>query len=498
MAGRHSCAFIMLLLAAGSVFAAGKEGYQIKVKINHLPNDSIFLAYHFGDKQYMKDTVKLDSNGAGVFEGKEALPGGFYLIVYPKKSYFEIIVNEQFFSIENDTFDYQANFKSTGSVENKIFYEDIVFIAGKHKEKTALDAEYKKAEGSKDKQEEIKKKLLALDEEVKAYREKIQKDYPTTFYAKFLRSLDEIEIPECPEDTSGKCLDSLFQYKYYKSHYFDNIDFTDDRMLRTPTFYKKVMDYLERMVPQSPDSLGIYCDVILNKARPNNEVFKYWLITLLNYYANSKIMCQEAVYVHLVENYYAKGDAPWTSEDDLFRITDRAKKLKPTLCNKVAPNLFLRDLDNNLIPMHSVKAKYMMLFFYDPDCGHCKKETPLMLNAYKKIVDTMHVDFKVYAAPTMHLHKGDYDENKNPIFSDDPKDKDAWPNFVKEYKIEPWINVADLYLQDNFRANYDINSTPVALLLDADKKILAKRFSPDQLVKIIEDLEKRDSRKKAN
>jgi len=480
-----------------SISALGKEGYQIKVKINNLPNDTLYLAYHFGEKQYMKDTIKLDSKGMGAFEGKEALPGGFYLVVYPKKSYFEIIVNEQFFSIENDTFDFQKNFRSAGSIENKIFYDDIAFISQKHKEKTALDEEYKKAEGDKGKQDEVRKKLMALDDEVKSYRKKIMQDYPNTFYAKFLKSLEEIDVPDCPKDASGKCADSLFQYKYYKAHYFDNMDLADDRMLRTPTFHRKVMEYLDKVVPQAPDSISVYCDYILEKARPNKETFKYWLITLLNHYANSKIMCQEAIYVHLVENYYAKGDATWVEEDDLFRITDRAKKLKPTLCGKVAPNMFLRDLNNNLVPMHSVKAKYMMLYFYDPDCGHCKKETPLMVNAYKKIVDTMHIDFKVYAAPTMHLDKGEKDANGNPVFSTDPKDRDPWPNFVKEHHMEQWINVADLYLQDNFRANYDINSTPTVLLLDADKKVLAKRFSSEQLPMIISDLEKR-ANKKAN
>lgn len=486
--------FLMFIAISGAL-CAGKEGYQIKVKINNLPNDTIYLAYHFGEKQYMKDTARLDGKGMGVFEGKEPLPGGFYLIVYPKKSYFEFIVNEQFFSIENDTFDYQKNFKSTGSVENQIFFEDITFISRKQKEKTALDTEYKQAEGNKEKQDAVKKKLLALDEEVKTYRKKLLADYPNTFYAKFLKSLEEVDIPECPKGENGKCLDTLFEYKYYRAHYFDNIDFTDDRMLRTPTFHKKVMDYIEKIVPQVPDSIGKYCSMVLEKSRPNKEMFKYWLVTLLNHYANSKIMCQEAVYVYLVENYYAKGDASWIAEEDLTRITDRAKKLKPTLCNRIAPNMFLRDLNNNLIPMHSVKAKYLMLYFYDPDCGHCKKETPLMLNAYRKVVDTMHVDLKVYAAPTMHLHKGDYDDNKNPIFSNDPKDREPWPKFVKDYHLEPWINVADLYLQDNFRANYDINSTPIALLLDADKKILAKRFSHEQLPMIIEDLERRAARK---
>ncbi len=484
-------ALVFTALTISLALAQGKEGYEIKVKINNLKDDTMYLAYHFGDKQYMKDTMKLDSKGMGVFKGDEKLPGGFYLIVYPNKNYFEVIVSEQHFSVENDTANFQKNLKVTGSLENKIFTEDIAFITQKQKERQSLQEELKAAEGNEAKTKEVKAKLEGLDDAVDAYRNKMAETYPNAFYTKFLKSLEEVKIPEAPKDAEGKPIDSFFEYRYYKDHYLDNIDFTDDRMLRTPTFHNKVMNYLEKVVPQHPDSVGRYCDIILERSRPNQEMFKYWLITLLNYYAKSNIMCQEAIYVHLVDKYYAKGDASWVSEDDLFRITDRAKKLKPTLCNRVAPNVFLRDINKNLIPMHSVKAKYLMVYIYDPDCGHCKKETPKMLQAYKKIVDTMKVDFKVYATPTMHLHKGDYDENKNPIFTDDPKEVDMWPNFIKDFHIERWINVADMYLQDNFRALYDINSTPQEYLLDADKKIIAKRFSAEQLPKIIEDLEKR-------
>jgi len=487
-----------LLFIASAVFADTKSGYNIKVNVANLKNDTIYLAYHFGDKQYMKDTTALDEKGMGAFKGDEALQGGFYLIVYPNKSYFEIIVTaaEQNFSIENDTTAYQQNFKSTGSVENKVFYDDIAFIGQKQQERKLFDEEMKQAGADEAKKAEIKKKLQGLDDAVMAQRKSILQNNPNSFYGKFLKSLEEVEIPDSPKDANGNEIDSMFQYKFYKAHYFYNMDFTDDRMLRTPTFHNKVMTYLEKVVPQHPDSISVYCDVILEKSRPNEEMFKYWLISLLNHYAKSNIMCMEAVYVHLVEKYYAKGDAKWTAEDDLFRITDRAKKLKPTLCNSVAPNMNLRDTSNNVIPMHSVKAKYMMLYFYDPDCGHCKKETPQMVQAYKKIVDTLHIDFKVYAAPTMHLHKGEYDPNKNPIFSTDPKDRAEWTNFIKDYDLLYWINAADLYLQDNFRATYDINSTPTVLLLDENKKILAKRFSPEQLPLIIQDLEKRSKKTK--
>ena len=44
----------------------------------------------------------------------------------------------------------------------------------------------------------------------------------------------------------------------------------------------------------------------------------------------------DAVYVHIVKNYYAKGLAPWTEEDQLKKIVKNAEKLEPLLIGKTA------------------------------------------------------------------------------------------------------------------------------------------------------------------
>lgn len=41
-------------------------------------------------------------------------------------------------------------------------------------------------------------------------------------------------------------------------------------------------------------------------------MMRFCLPTLLNDYANSKIMGQDALYVHIVKSFYATGKAPWT------------------------------------------------------------------------------------------------------------------------------------------------------------------------------------------
>ena len=63
--------------------------YDISVKIDGLScNDELLLANHFGNKQYLKDTSEC-INGTFHFRGDEKLNTGVYLVVLPKKNYFE-------------------------------------------------------------------------------------------------------------------------------------------------------------------------------------------------------------------------------------------------------------------------------------------------------------------------------------------------------------------------------------------------------------------------
>ena len=101
--------------------AFGQKGYEIKVRVDGIKDTTAFLGYHYGDKQYVTDTVRVDGKGNFVFKGDEPLDGGIYLIVLLNKSYFEIIVSEQKFSLETDTLDLVNHLKVSGSKENLIF-----------------------------------------------------------------------------------------------------------------------------------------------------------------------------------------------------------------------------------------------------------------------------------------------------------------------------------------------------------------------------------------
>jgi alkyl hydroperoxide reductase subunit AhpC len=110
--------------------------------------------------------------------------------------------------------------------------------------------------------------------------------------------------------------------------------------------------------------------------------------------------------------------------------------------------------------LHDVKAKYTILTFWDPDCGHCKKEIPKLYESYEKLKS---FGAEVYAVATMPV-----------------EEVNKWTDFINQNKLN-WINVADPYHRSNFRFEYDIQSTPQIYVLDQDKKILAKRIAAEQV-----------------
>ena len=69
-------------------------------------------------------------------------------------------------------------------------------------------------------------------------------------------------------------------------------------------------------------------------------------------------------------------------------ITKEAMKQKPILIGQKAPEInYLTSVDDKSIPLSSLKAKYVILIFWSPDCGHCKTEVPLLYKVFEKYKD---------------------------------------------------------------------------------------------------------------
>ncbi len=459
----------IILLSVFTVKSNASTGYEIKVHLIGLKDSTIYLGNHYGEKQYVRDTVQLDHDGWATFKGKDSLPGGIYLIVLPGKTYFEIIVNEQKFTVETDTLDYVMNMKVTGSLENKLFNEHQRFIIEKTKASQELKTRLDLLKDKSDSSVAIKKRISDMDKQVKDYRLKLMAEYPKTFMAKIIRTMQEPEIPEAPKDANGVITDSTFQYRFYKSHYLENVDFSDDRLLRTPIFYNKIKTYTQQLTVPFPDSIIVAVDTVIEKSRANPEVFKYCVATFANYYETSNIMGYDKVFVHIAEKYYLSADAFWADSTLKAKIHERVMKIKPNILGEAAHDLAMPDTGLQMHTLYNVKAKYTILVFWDPTCSHCKVEIPKLSHYYDSVKATKSIE--VFAVGI-------------------ESDIDLWKKYIQENKLK-WINVSDLYNQTNFRNYYDIYSTPVIYLLDEKKHIIAKRLDTDKIRDFINNEEKK-------
>ncbi|HOH84924.1 MAG TPA: DUF5106 domain-containing protein, partial [Bacteroidales bacterium] len=244
-------------------------GYKFTVKIAGIINDTCYLGHYYGQHQYIDDTAMTNAKGEMVFTGKEALPGGIYFVVYPKKKYFEFIVNkEQTISLETDTVYPIKNMKIKGSEENQIFYKYLNVIDENQKKYDPLKKRMEANKNNKDSTEAIRKEMEKIDDFVKNYKLELIKSHPETLIANVFVSSRDPEVPEAPVLANGR-KDSTFRYYYFKNHYWDNITFSDDKILRTPVFYNRISNFFTNVVVQQPDSIILEADKLVEKARAN-------------------------------------------------------------------------------------------------------------------------------------------------------------------------------------------------------------------------------------
>jgi thiol-disulfide isomerase/thioredoxin len=467
---------LSLFTLAFSVCNASGQGYQIRIKLNGYSEKNLYLAYHYGEKQYIKDTVQIDQAGYFVFKGEEKLQGGIYLIVMaPDNNFFQILVsdNDQNYSVTTSADDPSGNFHVEGSKDNELFYNYLNFLAKKRPLAESLRSEIEKAGEDQSAKEILQKKLNDIDAEVQAYQKKIVGENAESLTAAIIQANMPVDVPEFDGDDKEK---EVKRWRFAQKHYFDNIDLTDPRMLRTPFLFQRIDFFVNKLQVQHPDTLSQAIDYVLEKVKPAEETFKFYLIHFLNAYAKSDIVGMDAVYVHLAEKYYETGQAPWTDPEQLEKIVDNAKTLKPLLIGKIAPDIAMQKRDGSRIALHDVDAEYTILYFWRYDCGACKKSTPDLKQFYEKFKDRGVVLFAVCAKYTDEV-------------------PECW-KYVDENEIGDWLHTVDPYGRSQYSKLYNVKSTPQLYILDRKKEILSKRIGAEQLEEVMDKII--EMKKKAN
>lgn len=453
------CFFVLF-----SIVVIAQNPYKIEFQINNFPDTVAYLSYYYGAGQFYRDTATVDSKGKMVFEGKDSLEHGMYSLILKNSKLFDFMVDKQEFTMVSDSLEYIDNMKVKGSPENDVFFEYLKYINVRKREMNELTKLKRIAAEKGNTNPQVDKRILQIDQEVEDFIENLHKKHPQSLTSSFLYAINYPTVPPAPFDEKG-IIDSTFKFKYFKSHFFDNFDFSDERLLRTSAYHEKMTYYMDKLTVQDPDSIIISADYLLGKVENNPSVFKYTLSYMSSKYERSELMGMDAVFVHLGREYYMRKKAPWFTDEQLKKLVERVNALYPLLIGKKAPNIIVKDTaQEKFIQLYDIEAKFTIVYIWSPECGHCKVSTPKLKTLYDKVKDQGVEVFGI----------GNEFENEE------------WIDFINKYDLN-WINGSDGGdFRSNFRALYDVYSTPQTYLLDKNKKILSKKMSVESLEKILE------------
>lgn len=465
-----------------TVFAV--EDYQIKVSIKNYELDKLILAHYLGSSILVDDTATISEDGTFIFDKDKDLAAGIYLLVIPPDNqYIEIFLTEEEkqYSLTFDATTLTRDLEFTNAPDNSLFYEYLGYMQQKRPEMEAL---IKTIQEGKAAEKDIKKEEQALEQlqkMVKEYQENIIQNHPNKLTSTLLRSNKRIEIPKFEGEEQEV---RLQEYLYRRAHFFDHIR-DDPRFFRSKFCNEMITYYMDNLTVPQPDSVIQSIDEILKLVEPDQVAFKSYFYNYLNKFYSSEYMGMDAVFVHMVKEYTMKGKTSFFSEESNAKIIKDALLWEKTLIGRTVPDLknYVLDIEESIkvkdaadenrrfaldgkTNLTDVTKPYTVVVFWAPDCGHCKKSMPVLVDFYEKHSDLVevfgvcHTDFRQFGDCAQKL---------------------------KEYKAIKWINTVDPYFK--YIKDYNIETTPLILLLDADKKVLFKKIAADKLEVALEQMQ---------
>lgn len=484
-----------LLFLTAIIFSFYSNANPIKIKIEGLKDTTVFLAKYFGPKLYYADTC-VSKSGVLQFDGSKQ-KSGMLAIVKGGDILFEFIYDNEPVDLYVGTMNKEqimSSIKVNKSVNNEVFFKYVLFMTEKKKKLAQMNKEYEALPKDSPEREKLIEENKVLNREVLAYQKKIIAENPGKFIAVLVNLTVENELPDYPRDDKGTITDSNYVYNYYVAHYWDGVNFKDSRLMNAAPYHHKLEKFFSKDgILQIPDTIVKYAVWIIEQTDmvdQDNKVFQYTLSQVLNKYANMQIMGMDKVYYELGKRYYCPPNkkAYWMNEENLTDFCEKVNKVGRTIIGNYAPLLILPDTtEQNWINMYHIKAEYTVLYFWDPNCGHCKKSTPKLQTLYEKKFKQRGIEVYAVAKAT-----GD--------------DFEAWKKFIVENGLK-FINVGltkNVYneaMKDprpllqkttleslNYSDTYDVYSTPRIFVLDKDKKIKFKQIGVEQLEEIMDDI----------
>lgn len=435
----------------------------IEVFLEGIPAGTAKLVGMWGDQNFIADSAVVDASGHFVLRRQKALAPGFYTFLLPGMKNLSILVDkDQRMTLRGRAADIMSSLQVEGSKNTELFYETIRYQAKQETELAQTTSAMNKFPANSAEFQQAKQRQNQILEERKIYLEGIYKQYPDGFFTKFKTAGQNPEFKEFKKPNGD--MDTMRQLIYYRDHFWDSVDFGDDRLLNTPVIANKLKRYIKELTPQNPDSLIKVADPLIKRVINHKQYFKYFTNWIALQYENTKttVMDGEAVYVHIIKNYFTPELAFWDKPENLAGLQTHVWEMEASLLNRKGPDVRAQDINGQYKSIYEITAPIVVIFMFSPDCEHCQKEAVEVEALYKKW-KPRGVEFFGIAVSTTDAE---------------------WKQFVKE-KGFTFTNVFDPTNRAIY-AKYFVDITPEIYVLNKDRIIVGKNLHPNQLDTVFE------------
>ncbi len=419
------------------------------------------LIGHFGEQRYRAASAPIDGNGRFVFENDEPFREGIYIVALPNNSGFQI-------SLVEGQMDFELKTRSgnlvedmqvvTPNQENQLNFAIAQFEAENRSQIETINRTINSLEEGSEERLEKEKERDKLAAQRRAVIMALTDYYPNSLYAKFKVGGQNPQIRRDLVNEDGT--PNLRKQAYhFRNEFWNSVDFSDERLLNTPVIINMTRRYMDELVPQNADSINKYASLLIDRTLDYPDYFQFFANWITNNFdaRNTTIMDPEAVFVHMIQNYFTHERAFWSDPANIDGLQMRASEMEASLVGNQAPNVTANDPDGVPRTLLDSDKDYIIVYIFNPTCEHCMKETPLLVEWHNNNRDL--ADVYTIVLDT------DYDE---------------WTQYLRSANMGNFTNVFDP-TNRAFYKRYYVDITPEIYVINPDRTIIAKNLKTFQI-----------------
>lgn len=232
----------------------------------------------------------------------------------------------------------------------------------------------------------------------------------------------------------------------------------------------KLDEYVASMTFLAAEDKAEECDFIIG-AVSDSVTRNHVAVYLYDKYFSSKLMGDEAVAIHLTDNWFTPEKVHFDDYSSLAVAKLFADFNRQSLLGMDAPPLFAYDPDGNYEDAIGVNGCLKILFMYDTSCATCKVES-VRLESLLSEYDGEDLELVAFYCGTDAASWQSWRESHFTRLSTDSK-----PVCIRHL----W----DPEVESDFQRKYGVLSTPRIFLIDENGVIVGRSLDTDALRQLI-------------